>query len=220
MFPHFRHHRPGSGPLPPPGAFFERFGRQRRHGEDDEGWGWPPFGAFGRPWRRPGRRAERLFERGDLKYVILDLLKEQPRHGYDVIRALEERFQGYYSPSPGSVYPTLQLLEDQGLVSGSEQDSKRVFALTDEGRKFLAERAETVAQINARTARGWDPSVHAELNALRGEFQALARVVFQLGVRGAFHDPGRIARLRGVVARARGEVEQILGGDAPPRTDF
>src|SRR5919202_1373987 len=82
---------------------------------------------------------ERLFGRGDLKYVILDLLKDQPRHGYEVIRALEERFRGFYSPSPGSVYPTLQLLADQGYLTSTERDGKRVYAITDEGRKFLEE---------------------------------------------------------------------------------
>ena len=71
-------------------------------------------------------RKFRLFEKGDLKYVILDLLKDKPSHGYEIIRALEERFHGFYSPSAGSIYPTLQLLEDMGHVKSSEADGKKV----------------------------------------------------------------------------------------------
>jgi len=120
------------------------FGRHHhRWGKDEPGLGH----GFGRRFGPPhgGRR----FGRGDLKYVILDLLKEQPRHGYDVIRALEERFQGFYSPSPGSVYPTLQLLEDRGLVTSSEAEGKRVYTITDDGRSFLQERAGEVDDIHA-----------------------------------------------------------------------
>src|SRR5262245_30800963 len=80
---------------------------------------------------------DRIFEKGDLKSVILQLLKEKPRHGYEVIRALEERFGGFYSPSPGAVYPTLQMLEDLGYTSVVSQDGKKVYTITDEGLKFL-----------------------------------------------------------------------------------
>ncbi len=84
-----------------------------------------------------GPRRGRVFEKGDLKYVILDLLKDKPSHGYEVIRALEERSRGFYSPSPGSVYPTLQLLEDLGYVSATQRDGKKVYEITDEGRQAL-----------------------------------------------------------------------------------
>src|SRR5512137_1253073 len=101
---------------------------------------------FGRRFFEHGRHA-RLFEKGDLKYVILDLLKDKPSHGYEIIRALEERFQGFYSPSAGSVYPTLQLLEDIGYVKSSEQDGKKVYTITEEGRKFLHEQEATIDRI-------------------------------------------------------------------------
>src|SRR5579872_3697742 len=77
-------------------------------------WFGPGIGGFG-----PGGFAAK-FERGDLKLVILDLLKEKPRHGYDIIQELEKRFHGFYSPSPGSVYPILQLLEDQDFVISNQ----------------------------------------------------------------------------------------------------
>ena len=95
----------------------------------------------------------RLFEKGDLKYVILDLLKDKPSHGYEIIKALENRFHGFYSPSAGTVYPTLQLLEDMGYVKSSEQDGKKVYTITDEGRNFLNERHETMDKIKEPYAK-------------------------------------------------------------------
>ncbi len=92
-------------------------------------------------------RRSRLFEKGDLKYVVLDLLKDKPAHGYEIMRALEERSHGLYSPSAGSVYPTLQLLEDMGYVSSNQQDGKKIYAITDGGRSFLKERQENINQI-------------------------------------------------------------------------
>jgi DNA-binding PadR family transcriptional regulator len=94
-----------------------------------------------------------MFEQGDLRYVVLRLLEEKPRHGYEIIKALEERFGGAYAPSPGTVYPTLQLLEDLGyarVVPGDE--GKKVYEITDEGRKHLAENRETVDTIFDRIA--------------------------------------------------------------------
>jgi DNA-binding PadR family transcriptional regulator len=219
MFFHRFADTPRGGPPPFMGGAFAR-----RHGRDrDEGdWGWPPFGPggpFGRG-RRFGRGPDRLFERGDLKYVILDLLRERPRHGYDIIRALEERFGGLYSPSPGSVYPTLQLLEDQGLVSSSQQDGKKVSALTEAGRAFLAQRAETVAGIKERVRGRRGGEDRAELHALMGELRELAGTVFRQGARGAFHDPARLRQLREVVARARREIDAILAGEPAPSADL
>ncbi len=109
--------------------------RGGRHGGG--GWGGPPFGHGG-PWAR-GPRARR----GDVRIAVLALLAESPMHGYQIIQELGERSGGQWRPSAGSVYPTLQLLEDEGLVSASEQDGKRVFELSDAGRKVLAERKDT-----------------------------------------------------------------------------
>jgi DNA-binding PadR family transcriptional regulator len=73
---------------------------------------------------------------------LLSLLSDKPMHGYDLLRELEQRSGGMWRPSPGSVYPTLQLLEDEGLVTGQEQDGKRVYSITDAGRAELEERRE------------------------------------------------------------------------------
>jgi DNA-binding PadR family transcriptional regulator len=118
-------------------------------------------GLFGwGPWRG-GHGPGRVFGKGDLKYVLLDLLRDRPAHGYELIRALEERFRGFYSPSPGSVYPTLQLLEDLGYVTSTQQNGRKIYSITDEGRKFLEENRRSVDDIWGRADEGWDPDLAA-----------------------------------------------------------
>jgi DNA-binding PadR family transcriptional regulator len=193
---------------------FGLFGPHRRWSDVDPGPDWP-FGRWGRRWGGFGGfggfggPGERLFGRGDLKYVILELLKDQPRHGYDIIRALEERMRGYYRPSPGSVYPTLQMLEDLGYVTSSQQEGKKTYTITDEGRRYLEEQKSTVDDIRERIASGWEAAQQPEVSDLMHELQQLGRALFRHGTRGALHDPERLKRLREIVARARAEVEAV-----------
>ena len=91
--------------------------------------------------RGPGRGRHRV-RRGDVRSAILALLDDRPMHGYEMIQELEERTGGRWSPSAGSIYPTLQLLEDEGLVKGDEVDDRKVYALTDSGREAVPERTE------------------------------------------------------------------------------
>jgi DNA-binding PadR family transcriptional regulator len=90
-----------------------------------------------------------VFAHGRLRLYLLKLLDESPRHGYEVIRLLEERFQGLYAPSAGTVYPRLAKLEKEGLVSHSTEGGRKVYALTDAGRAELAERADEIAGLEA-----------------------------------------------------------------------
>src|SRR5471030_2167939 len=122
------------------------------------GWGFENFGdlwgaaARGGP-RRP-RQGGRMFEQGDLKLVILRLLEEKPRHGYEVIKELEARFGGRYAPSPGTVYPTLTMLEDMGFARVvPEEGGKKIYEITDAGRAHLEENATGVNDIFERIAR-------------------------------------------------------------------
>jgi hypothetical protein len=85
-------------------------------------------------WRGPRGS---YYGRGNVKFAILDLLKEQPRHGYDIIREMEERSGGIYSPSPGVIYPTLQALEDQDFVKSAEDGGKKVYSITEAGVAYL-----------------------------------------------------------------------------------
>ena len=94
-----------------------------------------------------------MFDSGELRLVLLKLVEEQPRHGYDLIRELEDRSGGAYSPSPGVVYPTLTLLADMGLAEeapAADGGARKLFAITEAGRAHLAERAEEVAAAFAR----------------------------------------------------------------------
>ncbi|MEU3755341.1 PadR family transcriptional regulator [Streptomyces olivoreticuli] len=109
-------------------------GRRAAFGPFGPGFGGPPFGGGG-PWGRgrgggPGGRARR----GDVRASILALLKDRPMHGYEMIREIAERSGGVWKPSPGSVYPTLQMLEDEGLIESVSEGGKKLFTLTDAGR--------------------------------------------------------------------------------------
>jgi DNA-binding PadR family transcriptional regulator len=95
----------------------------------------------------------RVFDQGDLKFVILRLLDEKPRHGYDIIKEIEERFGGTYSPSPGTVYPTLTMLEDLGYaIAKPEESGKKIYEITDEGRAYLTENQPLIDDIFSRIA--------------------------------------------------------------------
>lgn len=179
--------------------------RFRHHVDEDAPW--LPFGPFG---RRFGPKHRRMLERGQLKYVILAMLADQPRHGYDIMRAMEEHFHGLYTPSPGSVYPTLQMLEDQGYVTGTEQDGKRVYALTDDGRNLLGEHTAELDALNERIGAGLGGVSRAELGELMHEFRQLAQLVFRQAQRGGFRDPAQLARVKDVVHKARTELETIF----------
>lgn len=112
------------------------------------GSGFGPFGHGGRGGGRGGPgdmfRAGRMLADGDLKLITLSLLAEAPRHGYDIIKALEERTSGIYSPSPGVVYPTLTFLEEAGYAASAADGNKKVFSITEAGQVHLAENREMI----------------------------------------------------------------------------
>jgi DNA-binding PadR family transcriptional regulator len=119
----------------------------RRH----RGWG------GGAPWGEDGEgrrgRGRRVFDASELQLVLLKLLSEQPRHGYDLIRAIEELTGGAYSPSPGVVYPTLTMLSEMGHTSeGQSEGSRKTYAVTPDGQAFLDARKTEVAALMARLA--------------------------------------------------------------------
>jgi DNA-binding PadR family transcriptional regulator len=95
-----------------------------------------------------GRR--RVFDHGDLRFILLTMIAAKPAHGYDLIKALEERMGGGYSPSPGAIYPTLTMLEEQGYASVSATDGKKLYQLTTEGEAFLKANQASVDAIQAR----------------------------------------------------------------------
>ena len=142
---------------------FEQYARHGRHGA----FGCGPFGGRGRGGGF-GAREGRMFDAGELRLVILALIAEKPRHGYDIIKALEEHSSGIYSPSPGVVYPTLTFLEEAGYAVSSTEGAKKVFSITEAGEAHLEENRDMVERalehlerVSAKMAKarewfGWD----------------------------------------------------------------
>jgi DNA-binding PadR family transcriptional regulator len=135
---------------------------------------------------------------------VLSLLAEQPMHGYQIIQEIERRSHGAWKPSPGSVYPTLQQLEDEGLVRAEEQEGRRVYRLTEDGQRTTAEKAQEFSGM-------WDAFTPREDDTQLGD------LVFQVGA--AFvhvmrtGNPEQIAQARKVLARTRSDLYRILGDE-------
>lgn len=99
-----------------------------------------------------GRRRARMFEHGDLKLVVLKLIGEKPRHGYEIIKAIEDKMGGAYSPSAGVIYPTLTLLEELGQVSAEQTEGKKLYSITETGQQALREHAAALQALEERMA--------------------------------------------------------------------
>ena len=133
-----------------PGGHICRFARAERHHGDNQ-----PHGRHGRGGRHgsPDLDLRRFFAHGDLRLVILRLIGDKPRHGYEIIKEIEERVAGAYSPSPGVIYPTLTLLEELGYVTvAAGEGGRKSHAITDAGRSFLTANAPAVEALFARMA--------------------------------------------------------------------
>ncbi|HEU4648798.1 MAG TPA: PadR family transcriptional regulator [Gemmatimonadales bacterium] len=167
-------------------------------------------GAFGAGWGpgpRGRRRRGQMFESGEVKFVILRLLREKPRHGYDIIKALEERMGGHYSPSPGTVYPTLQLLEDQGLVRAVETDGRKVYHITPEGERFLDEHRDVIDDIFGRVRDTLRDVAGGSMGELNATFARLAANTYKRAWRRGPDDPA-ILRVVEILRRATDEIER------------
>ncbi|MGW4643883.1 helix-turn-helix transcriptional regulator [Sphaerisporangium sp. NPDC004334] len=129
-----------------------------------------------------------VFAHGRLRLYLLKLLEESPRHGYEVIRLLQDRFLGVYSPSPGTIYPRLARLEEEGLVTHELVDGKKVFTITDKGRAELEARMDELADLEQEIsqsvrdiAREVKEDVRDTVRSLRDELTQMAREVRQTG---------------------------------------
>ncbi len=184
--------------------------------KDDWGFG-PgfPFRGFGfgpgrhGPWSgsRGGRRRTQMFESGEMKFVILRLLKEKPRHGYEVIKALEEKLSGYYTPSAGTVYPTLQLLEDEGFVRVVETDGKKVYHVTPEGERYLEEHRDLLDEIIDRVRETVRDFAGGGIGEVQSAFARLAGTTFKRAWRRGPDDPA-LKRVAEILKKAADDVEQ------------
>lgn len=188
-------------------------GRHHHHRGGGEGpWGGPP--PFGFPGGRGGRGFGRRgrMQRGDVRAAILVLLDEEPRNGYGLMQEIEQRSQGAWRPSPGSVYPALQQLEDEGLVRAQERDGRKLFELTDTGRAHVEEHREELG-APWEAASGSVREGMFELRDLVGQIGAAALQVLQAG------DEAQVAQAREVLAQTRRSLYRILAGDEPGGPD-
>ena len=181
------------------------YGHRPRHRRG----GFPGWGGFegpgrGGPHHRGGRRARR----GDIRAAILLLLAEEPRNGYGVMQEVEERSGGIWRPSPGSVYPALNQLEDEGLIRASEQDGRKTYVLTDEGSAHVDQNRERMGTPWSDVGEG----ASGELNELRQALHAVAAAAMQVAQTGSKE---QLAEARAVLDTARRDLYRLLAGDAP-----
>ncbi|MGH2871048.1 MAG: PadR family transcriptional regulator [Solirubrobacteraceae bacterium] len=197
--------RPGAqGPTPEELAEMLAWRRMR---------GGPMFGGHGGPFGRGPRRGRGRARRGDVRLALLRLLDEEPRNGYQLMQTIDERSGGRWSPSPGSVYPTLAQLEDEGLIRSDEQGGSRSWQLTDAGREHLQARAEEPDP--------WAPADEDadEVRELGPAFFSFAKAFWQVASVG---DESQRSRAAELIAEARRALYRILAeetdageGEAP-----
>ena len=165
-----------------------------------------PFGDSERPFWRGRGGIGRLFSSGDLRYLLLHLINEDPRHGYELIKAIEEKFGGAYSPSPGIIYPMLTLFEETGLATVTSEGTRKLYTITEEGKKELEEnRAVVDAMLQriagigsaARPATG-DPQV----------MRAIQNFRMALGLRSGNLTPEQRNRIVEIIDSAAREIEK------------
>ena len=155
-----------------------------------------------------GHRRERMFRKGDFKYMILDLLKDKPRHGYEIIRELEGRFMGMYAPSAGIVYPTLQYLEELGYVTSLQQDGKNIYTVTDEGLRFLSEQEHVMKEIKDNMKQFCGCFQHEEMPEIMHDIWNLGRLCTH-GARKA--DRETLEKIHKIISQASRDIETVLG---------
>jgi DNA-binding PadR family transcriptional regulator len=159
-------------------------------------------------------------ERGMMRHVILSVLKDGPRHGYEIIKHIEERTHGLHSPSPGALYPTLQYLEDLGLVRSEQQGDKRVYHITDSGRAELDKQHSTVEGFWSRFGDEAPHDVNMpELKFARDALVDLLRTLGDGLKSGAIGgDSDTVRRIRESLERCQNEVRQIISESSAARS--
>lgn len=176
--------------------------RGGRHGGPRFGPGMPPHWG-GPPGPRGRRRGRRRTARGDIRAAVLALVAEQPRHGYEIIQEIAERSGGAWRPSPGSVYPTLSQLEDEGLVRVEQVDGRRVVHLTEAGTRYVDEHRAELDAVWAAVGQDADDDA-SELWEQLGQLNAAAQQVLGAGT------PEQVAAATAALAEARKTIYRLL----------
>lgn len=188
-----------------------RHGHHGRHAGPGRGfggaWGWEGFG--GAMGGRHGGRGRRMFDGSELRLVLLKLIADTPRHGYDLIREIEEMTGGAYSPSPGMIYPTLTLLDDTGLIEEQQAEgAKKLYAVTDAGRAHLEENAEEVEALIARLTRLGEKSKSSEGHGVRRAMMNLGMALRNRYMAGDFDDE-TLRKLIDLIDETAKKVERL-----------
>jgi len=135
------------------------------------------------------------------------LLKDKPRHGYDIIRELEELSYGFYKPSPGVIYPTLQMLEEMGYASSTEQDGKKVYSITEEGLKFLENQSNIADGVRRQMKHKWSFKNIGRMITVMKEYHALEDL---LGNSFRKLDADKAEQIRQILSQAYQAIESVL----------
>jgi len=175
-----------------------------------------PFGRSGRPGRPdlsemfggPPPRADR----GVVRYLILDAIGQQRRHGYEIIQAIEERSAGTYRPSPGVIYPTLQMLEELGHARVEETEARKVYAITADGKRDLADHAEEVRDFYDNAGEGSWEDFADELRDLTSRISRMFKAIGRSARRGRL-TPSTLKKLHAVLDDAVAKIEAIVDPD-------
>jgi len=184
-------------------GFFAGRGRFRGRGR------WGGGGGDGPPWARWmfGGQPPRA-ERGNVRYLVLDAIATEPRHGYEIMATIEEKSRGAYRPSPGVVYPTLQMLEELGHVRASERDGKKIYAITAAGSKDLEEHKDDVSQFYEQSEDVWDDHADAA-HDIAERVRRLARAFRRAARRGRLTRQN-VAKVRTILDDAIAKLEALV----------
>ncbi|MGE0968961.1 PadR family transcriptional regulator [Klebsiella sp. WOUb02] len=158
--------------------------------------------------RRGGGRRQRFFGHGELRLVILDILTRSASHGYELIKEIESLTQGNYSPSPGVIYPTLDMLQDQGLIGVEEENGRKKISISEDGRRLHAENLQPLAHIQERLqARmvGYELRKNPQMKRALGNFKA----VLDLKVNQQAISEAQLKQIIAVIDRAAMEISQL-----------
>jgi DNA-binding PadR family transcriptional regulator len=203
---HPGHHHPG-----------HHGGHRHRHGpRGGGGFGGGPFGGFGPGFGAGGlgspRGRGRKARRGDIRTAALLLLNEEPRNGYQIMQEVQERSDGVWRPSPGSTYPALQQMEDEGLIRARELDGRKLFELTDAGREYVKERGEDKPAPWEQMSGDVSEEAH-ELGRLIREVASAFTQVVKTG------SEAQMGEARKVLTRTRKDLYRILADGDPGEGD-
>ena len=158
-----------------------------------------------------GRRGPRI-ERGEIRYLILDTLVEKERHGYDIMQNIQEKAGGMYSPSSGTLYPALQMLEDLELISSRKDGKRRVYSLTEKGKEELEEQRSLLEEIYEDMNQGQSIEQDEFFEEIHDQVMKLFRTIGRSFQRGRL-DPSRTDKIREIIHDTTKRVDEILRED-------